>query len=433
MSISRRTFLRSIAAASLIPHVGWANGSTSDDYKALVCVFLGGGNDGFNTLVPTSEEHYQAYSNARKHIAIKHHELLPTSLQAADRDGVSLDLGLHPSMAALKPLFDKGYVNAVLNCGVLKQPMSKEQTDFAPYELFSHNSQSAEWLKGDATNHEAYSGWGARLMTHLATNSSNTPPLYSFAGKTKLYQGINNINVLPTDRTSTLRFSNDRLKESFINTLEQHGSSDLHNHFRNIMRDSLSLGEATGSILQTHGDPELANYSGMLSKQLNAVFKFIQHREMTNQNRQIFYVNLSGFDTHANQKAEHSRLLKELSVALAEFYNALDNEGLSPNVTTVTMSDFGRRIVPNATGTDHGWGNNQLIINGGLAKSGTTGVWPSLEYGGPDDYSSGRLLPTTSVDQIGATLAQWMGVAPADIDKVFPNIGSFSPQLLDFI
>ncbi|WP_367989633.1 DUF1501 domain-containing protein [Vibrio sp. NTOU-M3] len=430
MSITRRSFLLGLGAASLIPNLGWA--TNSGDYKALVCLVLQGGNDGFNMLIPTNNQHHEIYRSSRKSISIEKSTILPTKLKAVDRYGDEVSLGLHPSMGEIAELCNKEHLHAIVNCGVLKMPMSKEDINLAPNMLFSHSSQTEEWNKGNAVAHET-SGWANRLFKHISINNTILPPLFSFNGQSSLLAGSQKYNALSPSNSATMDFTLDSLRQEFANGLNSKPKTELHKHFRNMMRDSLYASKESKDIFSYSDIDTLNNPSNPLSIQLNSVMKFIRAREYLGQNRQVFMVKVGGYDTHSNQLSDHSALLKKLSQSLGAFYNSLESYGLNSEVTTVTMSEFGRRIVPNATGTDHGWGNNQLVINGGLARSGTTGTWPSLKVGGQDDFQSGHILPTTSVDQIGATLAQWMGVAPADIDKVFPNIGSFSPQLLDFI
>ncbi len=438
MTISRRSFLCGLGASALLPSLGWSTGNTtSQDYKALVCVYLAGGNDGFNMLIPRNDEHYQNYAKARKTIAISQNDLLEVDLSGFDRNGSQVDFGLHPSMAGLQNLCEKGYVNAILNCGVLRQPIAKDQKEYAPGMLFSHNSQAAEWFKGNANAKTDNSGWGARLMEQLVSQNASLvlPPLYSLSGHAELFNGNIANNAFNANGVSELAFKTDRIRNTYTQSLDADVSdkSPFHQMFRNILRDSVHLSDAAASIYALPNESSLSISGNSLSTQLNSAVKFMKSRDTLGQNRQLFFVTLGGFDTHSNQLSTHANLMKVLSEALDAFYSVLEAQGLASSVTTVTMSDFGRRITPNSSGTDHGWGSNHFVINGGNLTPGTTGTWPSLTYGGEDDYSSGRMLPTTSVDQIGATVAQWMGVSNSDIETVFPNLQSFSPQNLDFI
>ncbi|ADN74268.1 protein of unknown function DUF1501 [Ferrimonas balearica DSM 9799] len=430
MPISRRTFLKGIGASALMSQVGWATASTAvSDYRALVCIYFNGGNDGFNTLVPTDDTHYQEYANIRKHLAIPQANLLTTSLSGRDRAGNTVELGLHPSMEGLKALCDRGYVTGLLNCGVLKRPMTVADHGAEPDMLFSHNSQTYEWLRGDAINKSLSSGWGSRLMAQLS-QQSDIPPMYSFAGQSRLFRGPDKANSLSASGAQTITMRTF-LKNRYIQTLDNERPDPFREHFRGIMRDSIYASQTVNGVISGAANATLAADSdNPLSLQLDATLKFINSRESLTQNRQIFFLNLGGFDTHANQVSSHEALLSQFSRAVKNFYDLLDEQGLSSKVTTVTLSDFGRRIIPNATGTDHGWGNNQFVISGAPMAGTTVGTWPSLVPGGEDDFSAGRLLPTTSVDQIGATLARWMGVAEPDLQAVFPNIANFTPKAL---
>ncbi len=446
MAISRRSFLyglgaSTLGASNLLPSIGWAADSTSSgdgQYKALVCVYLLGGNDGFNMLIPSDDEHYQEYQSARKTIAVKQAKLLTTDLVGEDSQGNPVEIGLHPSLTGLKRLCDKGYVNAVLNCGVLRQPMTKDQTEYAPGMLFAHNAQREEWFKGNANSTDS-SGWGGRLMEQLSSQSSSSilPPLFSFDGTTQYFNSEIKSNAFKNNKVESLEYATDEV-EATAEALsqEQHEDnatrSEIHQLFHNIISDSVNYSGRAKQIFALPNESKLYNSGNSLALQLNSALKFIKARDTLGQNRQIFYVALDGFDTHSNQAGTHAQLLQKLGDALDLFYQVLEEQGLASNITTVTMSDFGRRIPANASGTDHGWGSNQLVVGAGLTP-GVSGTWPSLVYGSADDYSSGRLLPSTSVDQIGATLARWMGVSSANIAQVFPNLSHFYPQDLDFI
>lgn len=440
MAISRRSFLYGLGASALLPSFGWSmgnsNGSNPQGYKALICVYLIGGNDGFNMLIPNDDTHYKEYKKARKSIAIPQNKLLPAGLTGVDSLGNDVEFGLHPSMKAMQTLCNKGYVNAVLNCGVLKKPMTKDQTEYAPGMLFSHNSQKDEWLKGNANATDS-TGWGGRLMEQLVgtENSTVLPPLFSMSGATRYFNSGVKSNAYKGSHVESLEFRSPEITDIYKTMIEQDdvNKGEFHRLFADVTRDSVNYSEISSKVFATDDEPILKNSDYNLAQQFNSVMKFIKARETLGQNRQIFFVTLDGFDTHRNQGGTHYRLLETLSDSINRLYSSLESQGLESNVTTVTMSDFGRRIQPNASGTDHGWGSNQLVINGGSLIPGTTGTWPSLAEGSDDDYSTGRILPSTSVDQIGATLANWMGVSNSDMSKVFPSLSNFYPKILDFI
>ncbi|MGD8118535.1 DUF1501 domain-containing protein [Vibrio sp. TRT 29B02] len=433
MSLSRRTFIKGLGATTMVSQFGWATPSVNlNDYRALVCVFLSGGNDGFNTIIPMDDAHYSEYASIRESIKIEKNDLLPTNLTCFDNDGMEVQLGLHPAMTGIQELSNRGYVNAVINCGVLKQPMERGDNGSEPSMLFSHNSQSQEWLRGNAADRALPSGWGARLMQQLLL-TSNHSPLYSFSGNSRLFRGGIKSNSLSPSGAKGMTM-HPRTLEQFKNTLDNPRPEYFREYMRGLMRDSVYASEQLDAILEVESpDPYGAlrlDTENSLSLQLDAVVKFIDSRVVLGQNRQIYYVNLGGFDTHANQVSDHHILLENFSRAMKNFYDILDAKGLATQVTSVTMSDFGRRIVPNHTGTDHGWGNNHFIIGGAPFTSNTTGVWPSLVPGSRDDFSTGRLIPTTSVDQIGATMAQWLGVQDSQLTAVFPNLDKFTPSIL---
>ncbi len=300
-----------------------------------------------------------------------------------------------------------------------------------PEMLFSHNSQSQEWLRGDAINKGLSSGWGERLMEQLSPSTVDTSSLYSFAGETGLFRGSLESNALTPDGARSVTLTPYML-EHYKKTLETPKENKLKEYFRNIRKDGVYKSSALNDIIDIDSNNVLSkNKDNSLSLQLDAVTKFMNARNVLAQNHQIFFVKLGGFDTHANQLKIQSDLLSDFSEAIHDFYSVLDAHGMSDSVVTMTTSDFGRRIVPNRSGSDHGWGNNHFIISGAPFSSLVSGTWPSLTPNGEDDIASGRLIPTTSLEQIGSSISSWMGVPDEQLQEIFPNLNNFYPQKLD--
>lgn len=434
MSLSRRSFISGVVASTLLSKFSFASTAVTKSpskYKALVVLFLDGGNDGFNTLIPMDDEHYNEYLSIRQDLAIQKHELLESSLSALDRHGNAVNFGFHPALTGLSSLEQRGYVHAILNCGILKCPLNKYDKNQEPDMLFSHNSQSQEWFRGDAINKSLISGWGERLMECLSLPVLDTSPLYSFSGETMLFRGELESNSLTPNGARSLALTPSLLKR-YKRTIESKRDETFKEYFRNVMNDGVYKSKALNDIIDIDSNSILSkNEDNDLSLQFDAVTKFINARNTLSQNKQIFFVKLGGFDTHANQLKNHTDLLNDFSEAIHDFYSVLDDHGMSDSVVTMTASDFGRRIVPNRSGSDHGWGNNHFIISGAPFSSSVSGSWPSLIPNGEDDIASGRLIPTTSLEQIGSSISSWMGVPDGQLQAIFPNLNNFYPQKLD--
>ena len=426
------------------------------DYKALVCIFLYGGNDGLNMIVPTDAARYDAYAGVRRALAIPKASLLPLA---------GVDVGLHPALAALASAWNDGHLAPIFNVGPLAQPLTKSQYRAAapnslqrPPNLFSHSDQQLLW-ESAGTDALARTGWGGRAAEQLATVN----PVISVAGSARFGLGTMQAPlVLPGPGATfgayglqpTDTWAPQRARKEAIDALyAQPQDIALGDAYTAVQRDAFAVSERLGALVRTRpGDadalpvidaafaPILANgkITSGLGNQLYQLAKLIAGNATVQGNRQLFFASMGGFDTHANQVAGgnplaggHARLLKELGDALGAFHAALQNLGLSQAVTTFTQSDFGRTFAPNnSNGTDHAWGNHQLVLGGSVA-GGTYGTYPELALGGPDDVGQdawelqGRWIPTTAVDQYAATLLGWFGASDGQLDSVLPNLRHF--------
>ncbi|HHE0471762.1 TPA: DUF1501 domain-containing protein [Vibrio parahaemolyticus] len=440
MDISRRNFLKSTVSFGAIASLGlpgYSLAAPSNDFRALICVYLAGGNDAINTILPLSDFHYNQYANVRGSLSVAQNTIIPIGLNAHDANNNAVPLGLHPKLSALAPLFQQGDANLVLNSGILNQPVTKqaiEQGDVPlPEQLFSHNSQTASWLRGgmDASTNL---GWAGRMLDVLTSDAQITP-LYSVHGDTLWLKAMEHRQtVLKKDKAVQLTaVGNPVYEEIYQKLLSQSADNPFSGHFNLMVDESMMMSNILAEQLKLIDDAPLFS-SSTLGKQMQTVYKLIASQSALSQQRQVFFVKHTGYDLHDSQLARHPLLLEDLATNLNAMYRAVDKLGMSKNVTTFTMSDFGRRMTNNGNGTDHGWGGHQLLIGGAVNGSVPIGTWPELTLGGQDDYSKGRLIPAIAADQVGSTLAQWMGVSDnAALDYVFPNIRNFTTSNLGFM
>ncbi|AWK81835.1 TPA: DUF1501 domain-containing protein [Photobacterium damselae] len=434
MKISRRRFLQSAAAvsatsASVLPNIALASSSISD-YKALVVVFLYGGNDAYNMIVPTSPDAYQSYLSARPALGLTQSEILPLSLHSENQ----ISLGIHSAMSDLLPLFESGQASVLLNTGQLLTPATRSTIAAGlsplPEFLMAHNMQQDMWQTG-ATNYNNSLGWAGRMMDMLASNTSISP-LISLNSQRR-FNSAKNLSQTVISSQGVGQYSSwhdsVRLDEYFA-----HFKADYDNvytqHFANTMKKSVSENTELKNVLDAH--PSSIVYpDSKLATQLQMVARMISARQSLGHQRQVFFVGIGGFDTHFNQKPTHHALLQQLAQALALFQQDLEQQGVTQNVTTVTMSDFGRRVMANESGTDHGWAGHQLILGGAIKGQKAYGTWPDLTPGSENDYNNGRMIPTIAADQVHATLCRWFGLSDQQILELFPNLINFKSPYID--
>jgi uncharacterized protein (DUF1501 family) len=441
--LNRRRFLSGLGATALLSRFGWMNALAQPnvpDYKALVCVFMAGGNDGHNTVVPLTQAQFNAYKLARGSIALPDNNgaLLPVETT----DGTPF--GLNPGLAGIHPLWAQGRLAVLANAGMLVQPVNRAQflanAVPVPTNLFSHSDQVQQMQSGIPST-SGGTGWGARAadVVQPLNGASTFPAAISIAGPSLFCTGnvVQSASLLPG---FNLDMSGMGLWPQTAAAARKTGAQQI------LQFDSgLALVQAANKVRKDASDLNalLTGASATintpfpgtsLGSQLKQVAQIIKLRGTTGMSRQVFLCSLGGFDTHGSQSWQHWSLLKQVSDALAAFYSATIEMGIPERVTSFTLSDFGRSLQPSGSGSDHGWGNHHLILGGAVQGGTMYGAFPSMALGGPDDSGSrGALIPSTSTEQYGATLAAWLGVPAVQLPSIFPNLGNFGNANLGFM
>jgi uncharacterized protein (DUF1501 family) len=440
----RRQFLRRaalVSAATGTPFAanlllaGAAAAQTASDHKALVCVFLDGGNDQSNLVVPASGAAYADYQRARPTLALPAASLLP--IAPAGFSGPAL--GLHPALAPLKTLFDQNKLAVVANVGTLLAPVTKSQwnrgrpTVNVPFQLFSHSDQAAAWQTALPDRRSA-TGWLGRagdLTADVFNPGSGVSISMSVGGQNVMLAGDRTVQYQLTTNGAVKVGSLTGLYGNAANgMILRRLMSDQRSHlFENeLTRISARAVASEGVVTQALSAVSLTTAfpDTAIGRQLRMVARMIGARQGLNQRRQIFFVHMGGYDFHDNLLDDQNRLLGELAAALGAFQQAVDGLGVAPNVTTFTVSDFGRALQHNGRGSDHGWGSHQFVMGGAVRGGRVLGDWPTVALNGPEDAGQGRLIPSMAVDEYAATLVRWFGVSDGSIGTVLPYLGRFA-------
>jgi uncharacterized protein (DUF1501 family) len=470
---SRRQFLGkmlAVAGSGAVPFtlnlaaMGNAAAQNASDYKAIVCLFMNGGNDHFNTVLPTDSGSWSEYQRIRTtgdsgSIALPGVgatggvlPIVPNSPQAGRT------YALHPSLGPLKELFDAGRLGILANVGTLIEPATLAQYKAAsvqlPPRLFSHNDQQATWQSSQSES-AASSGWGGRMADLMASANSNATftcissagNALFLAGRTVRQYQISGTSVAPISRLNDSLFGMPAGSNPLRQIVSGEQSDPFQKEHAAVVSRAINAQATLSSAMLAAGTgvPEPTPYvnpntgvatANPLAVQLQTVARIIGGRGATGARRQVFYVNLGSFDTHDFQRVNQADLLAKLAHAMAYFDGAmasLQGTDMRKQVTLFTASDFGRTFTSNGDGTDHGWGAHHFIMGGAVKGKDIYGSMPVTGLGHALDVGSGGLLPTTSVDQYGATLAAWFGLSATQIADVFPNILNFSNRNLGFM
>jgi uncharacterized protein (DUF1501 family) len=449
MAFSRRDFLKRSCctaaagfAAASFNRFGLVNAlaQSTQDYKALVCVFLFGGNDSNNMVVPLSSSGYASYQQIRSVLALSQGSLLPITPPSAGSP-----FGFHPKFTEMQSLFNQQHLAVLTNVGTLVRPTTRAQFQqrqvSLPQNLFSHEDQQLQMQTASLTA-DGQTGWAGRTADKIQSiYGGNFPIIISLAGTNIFCEGLAARSIESSgDPTKLLSgFSTSAESQSRLSALQNLLTFDTgvsliqaaSTTTTNALQDSKALADALAA------SPTLVTPfpNTGLASQLKQVARIISVRSAIGLQRQIFFVSIGGFDTHSDQINAQNNLYTQLSPAMNAFYQATVEIGAAAQVTTFTLSDFSRTYAPDSTsGTDHAWGGHHLIMGGAVHGGDFYGKFPTLALAGPDDATTeGRWIPTTSLDQYAATLANWFGVPTADLPTIFPNLANFTTPVLNFV
>lgn len=437
-SVGATSLLSSITNLSLINAAAAANRSIyapiMGDYKAIVCLMLSGGNDSFNMLVPKGDSEYQEYADVRTNLAIDQEDLREIN----PTNNIGKQLGLHPNLENIQNLFETGDAAFMANIGALVEPTTVAQYVSGlvqvPEGLFSHSDQRLHWQTSIPQDRSA-NGWGGRLADILHTNNQNqnismnisldgintfqrgniiTEYAIQPGGGAVTINGSDNNNFYNTLKRETL---DSMMEASYQNILQSAYAGTISNSKNNAIEFGAAI--AQGEMFTTEFGTD------SLSQKFKSVAEVIAARDPLGVSNQTFFVQQGGFDNHDNNIEDHGALMAELDNAVGSFYDTLVELGIENDVVIFTASDFARKLVSNGDGSDHAWGGNSLVIGGAVNGQKIYGSYPDLFLGNELDAGNGRIVPTTSCDELFAELALWMGASSADLFQILPNIDRF--------
>jgi uncharacterized protein (DUF1501 family) len=468
--LSRRQFLRTASLATmsgmyaspiilgLNSMAAMAQGNGASDYRALVCVFLQGGNDGHGTVIATDADSFAAFTAARSGapgLAYPLANLLPITPLTPQ---TGRTFALNPYLTGVQNLFNSGRAAVVANVGTLIAPATKAQVQAnsvpLPDSLFSHFDQTAAWQaiasNGGSAEHVGWGGAVADLIESMNMNSNSMFTCISTAGIALFLSGQSSfqLNVTPAGPIPISGLANPLFgslagTQALNSILTAEETNLFAKEYEVVVNRSMQAQALLASSMLPAGATGVPNppqyldpttnmlADNPLAASLQTVARIIGGRMSLGVNRQIFYVQIGSFDTHDGQATTHAKLLTQLSQALEYFDGQMQSFGLGNNVTTFTASDFGRTLTSNSDGTDHGWGSHHFVVGGAVKGSDMYGQYPVVGANQANDVGAGRLIPTTSVDQYGGTLARWFGLSDGQVKTVFPNFANFgsSPYL----
>ena len=467
---SRRQFLRTASLASMSglyasPFIlglnslaAMAQGTGASDYRALVCVFLQGGNDGHGTVIATDSDSYSAFTTARSGapgLAYPLAQLLPITLNTPQSGRT---FALNPYLGGIQNLFNNNRAAIVANTGTLIVPATKTQVNAnsvpLPDSLFSHFDQTAAWQaiasNGGSAEHVGWGGAVADLIESMNMNSNSMFTCISTAGialflsgQTSFQLNVTPAGPIPISGLAQPLFGQTTSSAALNSILTAEETNLFAKEYEVVVNRSIQAQALLASSMLPAGPGGVPNPSqfldpvtnmltdNQLALSLQTVARIIGGRASLGVNRQIFYVQLGSFDTHDGQAPTHARLLTQLGEALEYFDGLMQSAGLGNQVTTFTASDFGRTLTCNSDGTDHGWGSHHFVVGGAVQGHDMYGQYPVIGVNQANDVGAGRLIPTTAVDQYAGTLARWFGLSDGQVRQVFPNFANFgsSPYL----
>jgi len=446
MNAARRAFLQRASTLSLagvatpwalnLAALSQASAATATDYKSIVCVFLYGGNDYANTLVPYDSDNYLAYQAQRPTLAYARDALAATALTPSVALAGGRQYALAPELAPLLPIFNAGHLGVMLNVGTLVQPTTKAQYTAKsvplPPKLFSHNDQQSVWQSSSPEG--ATSGWGGRMGDVFESGNGNATftcvnvsgNAVFMAGKTAVQYQVSTNGSVAINGIAKPLFGSTACSNALRTLVTQASTDLLAAEYNRVVSRSIDADAVLSAALS--GAPALATpfpTGNALADQLKMVARMISCASDLGAKRQVFFVSLGGFDNHDGLLSVHPGLLGTVSAAMSAFYSATVELGVADKVTSFTASDFGRTLAGNNDGTDHGWGSMHFMMGDAVKGQRFYGTPPAVANNGPDDVGQGRLLPSTSVDQYAATLGKWLGVSDTDLLTLLPNLSNY--------
>jgi uncharacterized protein (DUF1501 family) len=454
-STSRRAFLQRAGALSIagsatpwalsLAAMGEAAAATATDYKALVCVFLYGGNDYANTLIPYDNANYAAYQAMRPPLAYTQASLAATVLTPNVALPSGRQYAMAPELASLLPMFNANKLGVMLNVGTLVQPTTKAQyTNNSvplPPKLFSHNDQQSVWQSSAPEG--ATSGWGGRIGDLYAAGNGNATftcvnvsgNAVFLSGKTAVQYQVTTTGPVALAAAQSSLFGSSACSTALKAMVTATRTDVFESEYNRVMARSLDAGtQLTAALASAPTIATVFPTGNALADQLKLVARMISNASAIGAKRQVFFVSIGGFDTHSSLNAIHPGLLQTVADAMSAFYNATVELGVGAQVTSFTASDFGRTAT-GSDGSDHGWGSMHFMLGGAVNGGRFYGTAPAVANNGPDDVGQGRLLPSTSVDQYAATLGKWFGISDTDLLTVLPNLVNYnaSQRTLGFV
>lgn len=459
---TRRQFLRTASMASMAgitaspfllelnSVVAMAQQSNPTDYRALVCVFLSGGNDGHGMVIATDPSSFSAFTAARSGapgLAYSQSSLLPITLNTPQSGRT---FALNPSLGGVQNLFNSGRAAIIANTGTLVAPTTKTQIQAnsvpLPDSLYSHFDQTAAWQAITANGGSAvHTGWGGAMADLIATMNTNsaftcisTAGIALFlSGQTSYQLNVTSAGPIPISSLSQPLFGQQAGTNALASILTNSEANLFAKEYEVVVNRSTAAQATLATSMLPAGVGGVPNPPQYLDPTTNklmdnpfassmqTVARIIGGKSGLGVTRQIFYVVLGGFDTHDNQAPQIAKLLTQLGSGLEYFDGVMTTQGLSDQVTTFTASDFGRTLTANSDGTDHGWGSHHFVVGGAVAGQNMYGQYPVIGSNQANDMGAGRLIPTTSVEQYAGTLARWFGLTDSQVKQVFPNFSNF--------
>ncbi len=461
---TRRQFLRTASMASMAGFyvspfflelnsmAAMAQEATGSDYKALVCVYLQGGNDGHGAVIATDTDSYAQFVQARQGapgLAYPLADLLPITLQTPQ---AGRTFALNPYLSGVQNIFNAGRAGIIANVGTLVEPATKTQIDansvVLPDSLFSHFDQTAAW-QAIASNLGSgeHVGWGGAVADAIESMNMNSNSMFTcistagnalfLAGQTSFQLNVTPAGPIPIYGLQSPPFGSPAATNPLNSILTAEETNLFAQEYEVVINRSMQAQAILATAMAPAGAGGVANppqyldpvtkmlTDNPLAASLQTVARVIAGRASLGVTRQIFYVQLGSFDTHNNQAQIISQLLTQLGAALEYFDGVMVGMGLSNNVTTFTISDFGRTLTCNSNGTDHGWGSHHFVMGGAVQGQNMYGQYPVVGVNQANDVGAGRLIPTTAVEQYAGTLAQWFGLSNSQVSDVFPNFANF--------